>query len=261
LAGQFEVIPDSTRVFVFGNHLIKTVLFINSFIAMTLLRRLLAALRRARYPGSIAYWEKRYAAGGSSGSGSSGRLAEYKAGWMNRFIRENNIQSIVELGCGDGQQLLLAEYPEYLGLDVAPSAVARCRELFAGDPAKHFEPYDPYRFDPATAQADLAISLEVIFHLTEENIYRLYLAHLFACARHWVVIFASDAVDTSEGPFPHFRQRRFTEDVPVGWILLERVPNPNRDISVSNFFVFTRAGHIFQATNNTTTASAPATKP
>lgn len=205
---------------------------------MTFLHRLLVSLRRTRYPGSIAYWEKRYASGGHSGTGSSGPLATYKAGRLNRFVADKGIRSVLELGCGDGQQLLLAEYPEYLGLDIAPSAVDRCRQLFAGDTSKQFGVYDPFRFEPAANQADLAISLEVIFHLTEDDIYRLYMAHLFACARQWVVVFASD--EAAESPFPHFRQRRFTDDVPAGWVLQERVVNPHRDISVSDFFVFVR---------------------
>ena len=32
-----------------------------------------------RFPGTRAYWEKRYRAGGSSGPGSYGRLAHFKA--------------------------------------------------------------------------------------------------------------------------------------------------------------------------------------
>ena len=208
---------------------------------LTLLQHLLNFLRRVRYPGSIAYWEKRYAAGGTSGTGSSGRLAAYKAAWLNRFVRENGIRSVLELGCGDGQQLLLAEYPEYLGLDVAPSAVARCRSLFAGDTSKQFALYNPVQFDPASRQADLTISLEVIFHLTEDDLYRLHLEHLFACARQWVVVFASDEREQTTGPFPHFRQRRFTDDIPAGWVLQERAPNPHRDISVSDFFVFEKS--------------------
>lgn len=208
---------------------------------LPVLHRLLAALRRARYPGSLVYWERRYAAGGHSGAGSAGRLAAYKAEWLNRFVERENIGSVVEFGCGDGQQLLLARYPAYTGLDVAPSAIDRCRGLFAEDTAKQFAVYDPRRFDPRTYPADLALSLEVIFHLTEDDLYQLYLQHLFACARRWVVIFSADEADTTGGRFPHFRPRHFTPDVPAGWTLREHVPNPHRDISISDFFVFEKS--------------------
>lgn len=203
---------------------------------------LLAALRRLRYPGSRRYWERRYALGGDSGAGSAGVLALYKASVLNAWVEKHGVYSVAELGCGDGRQLVLAKYPVYTGLDIAPSAVARCRELFAGDAHKQFATYDPEHFEPADFQADMAISLEVIFHLTEERLYRLYLQHLFALSRRWVVVFSSDEPDRTGGIFPHFRPRHFSADVPEGWVLRERIGNPHRDRSVSDFFVFERGG-------------------
>lgn len=203
-----------------------------------LYRRIVSAIRRLRYPGARLYWERRYAAGGDSGPGSAGRLAACKAETVNRFVREQGIGSVVEFGCGDGRQLRLAGYPAYTGLDISESAVERCRSLFASDPSKRFETYHPEDFDPLDFQADMALSMEVIFHLTEEDTYNLYMRHLFAAARHWVVIFSSDTADAMEGMFPHFRQRRFSDDVPPGWSLYGRLPNPHSDISVSEFFFF-----------------------
>jgi SAM-dependent methyltransferase len=207
---------------------------------MKLFQTCIATIRRLRYPGSQRYWERRYAQGGDSGAGSSGVLAEYKAGVLNAFVEKYGIQTVVELGCGDGQQLLLAKYPAYTGLDISPSAVARCRELFSGNAGKTFAVYAPERFEPVDFQADLAISLEVIFHLTEERVYQLYMQHLFALAQRWVVVFSSDEADRSGGICPHFRQRKFSDDVPEGWVLRERVGNPHRERSVSDFFVFER---------------------
>lgn len=201
-------------------------------------RYVLSAIRRLRYPGARRYWEKRYAGGGHSGSGSTGRLAIYKAETVNRFVREYKIRSVTEFGCGDGQQLLLAEYPAYTGLDISKSAVARCRALFVADRTKQFETYFPQTFNPNDFQSEMTLSMEVIFHLTEEDTYNLYMRHLFATATRWVVIFSSDEADTKGGIFPHFRQRRFSDDVPPGWSLRERLANPHGDISISEFFFF-----------------------
>lgn len=196
------------------------------------------AFRHLRYPGSKAYWERRYANGGDSGTGSSGVLAAYKAGVLNRFIAEQGITSILELGCGDGQQLQLAQYPKYVGLDIAPSAIARCQQIFSADPSKTFAVYTPNRFEPLDLQAELGLSMEVIFHLTKENEYRTYLRDLFGSAQKWVVVFSSDEPDSTEGVFPHFKPRRFTPDVPPDWVLRQHLPNPHRDISISDFFFF-----------------------
>lgn len=199
---------------------------------------MLRFIRRMRYPGSRRYWEKRYASGGHSGAGSSGLLAAYKAETVNRFVAENNIGSVVELGCGDGQQLSLAHYPDYTGLDIAPSAIARCQEIFKDDASKKFALYVPETFNPAACSADMALSMEVIFHLTEDGLYHRYLRHLFGSARRWVVIFSANADDTTQGIFPHFRPRRFLPDIPPGWALRAQYPNPHADISLSTFFFF-----------------------
>lgn len=82
------------------------------------------------FPGSLAYWENRYSAGGTSGSGSYDQLAVYKAQVINGFVDAHAVTGVLELGCGDGNQLKLARYPRYLGLDVSNSAIERCRTLF-----------------------------------------------------------------------------------------------------------------------------------
>lgn len=205
-------------------------------------QRFIAALRHARYPGSLAYWERRYAGGGHSGSGSSGRLARYKAEVVNQFILKQQIQSIVELGCGDGQQLQLGQYPEYTGFDISPSAVQRCRKVFRQHPSLRFEVYEPETFIPAGHRADMSLSLEVLFHITEDHLYKRYMEHLFALARRYVVVFAPNEADTTGGYFPHVKFREFTRDVPPGWVLRDRLVNPHRDLSFSDFFFFEKAG-------------------
>ncbi|MBL7781238.1 MAG: class I SAM-dependent methyltransferase [Saprospiraceae bacterium] len=201
-------------------------------------------IRHLFYPGSRRYWEQRYACGGDSGVGSGGELAAYKADILNTFVQQQQITSVVELGCGDGRQLQLAQYPRYIGLDIATSAVKRCKTMFSEDPGKAFEVYVPDQFVPDRFQAELAISLEVIFHLTEERLYRLYMQHLFQVSSRWVIIFSSDEAEKGRSMFPHFRQRHFSADVPEGWVLEQRIENPHRDRSVSDFFIFKKVGRV-----------------
>lgn len=84
------------------------------------------------------YWEERYSTGGNSGKGSYGALAEFKAATINRFVANHEVHSVIEFGSGDGNQLGLAEYPQYLGFDVSETAVRRCRDLFKADGSKSF---------------------------------------------------------------------------------------------------------------------------
>ena len=202
---------------------------------------LLIWLRRLRYPGARRYWERRYAAGGRSGAGSVGVVAQFKADFLNDFVVRHHIKTVAELGCGDGDQLALAQYPNYTGLDIAPTAISLCQKRFEDDPTKHFLVYDPYYFDTDAITAELVLSLEVIFHLTEEDLYRRYMQHLFSMESRWVIVFASNTADISGGIFPHFRTRIWLPDVPRGWLLREQVVCPYQEIIPSSFFVFEKS--------------------
>jgi hypothetical protein len=213
------------------------------------------AVRDGRFPGSAQYWEQRYARGGDSGAGSRGVLAESKAIVLNGLVAEHRIESVIEFGCGDGEQLVLAEYPRYLGLDVSPTTLRRTIARFADDRTKSFALYDPECFADQARRitADLALSLDVIYHLVEDHVYELHLRHVFGAARRQVVLFTSDADDPSTaGTFaPHVRHRPVVRDVAERfpeWRLRERIENPHayRKVGASgsfaDFFVYERAG-------------------
>ena len=190
---------------------------------------------------SGSYWEARYAAGATSGTGSYDVLAQFKADVLNRFVRQQAVTSVIELGCGDGNQLSLADYPSYVGFDVAPSAVQRCRKAFRKDRTKAFHVYDPISF-PRQTQADLALSLDVIFHLVEDEVFTQHMSDLFSVGRRFVGIYSSNDEEPDIGQ--HVRNRRFTDWVDLhrpGWRLQSQVPNPHSgtvDGAISQFWFY-----------------------
>lgn len=176
-------------------------------------------------------------------------MADFKAEWLNQFVRENGARSVVELGCGDGNQLSLAQYPEYVGLDVSREAISRCRERFKGDDDKRFFCSSDLTLERERELAsDLALSLDVIYHLVEDDVFESYVAQLFRLGRRWVIIYSSDFDGGRSAP--HVRHRRFTEHVAEtqpGWRLVERIPNPHpfdpndpERTSHADFFVYER---------------------
>lgn len=209
-------------------------------------------LRMASFPGTQKYWEARYASGKTSGIGSYGRLAEFKAEVINSFVRENNVQSVIEFGCGDGNQLSLTAYPTYVGLDVSESAIKLCNERFKDEETKRFSLYEPDRFldrDPEL-QADLALSLDVLFHLVEEKIFELHMRHLFSAAERFVIIYSSDTDVNDPSQVRYVYHRKFSKWVKVHlpeWSLLRRIPNKYplrndpRTESFCDFFIYERA--------------------
>src|SRR5215813_3950412 len=126
---------------------------------------LVSRMRSLAFPGSASFWESVYRQGGTSGPGSYGRLAEFKAEILNEFVQSGNVRKVIEFGCGDGAQLSLAKYPEYVGVDVSPGAVQRCSSLFANDRSKRF--FLAGTLPKDLGAFDLALSVDVIYHLVE----------------------------------------------------------------------------------------------
>jgi SAM-dependent methyltransferase len=171
---------------------------------------------------SSDYWEKRYVDGGNSGAGSYGRLAEFKAEILNNFVNENNIETVIEFGCGDGNQLLFLKYPKYTGYDVSKTAVALCRNKFRGDNSKQFYLLDEYHNE----KAELSLSLDVIFHLIEDKVFDNYMSLLFICSERYVIIYSSNKVEYS--PAKHVKHRKFTDWIEQNkreWQLIKKIPN------------------------------------
>ena len=195
-----------------------------------------------RFRDSRSYWHSRYVAGGTSGVGSYALQAQYKADYVNRFVRENAVESVIEFGCGDGNQLGLADYPRYLGIDIAGPAITRCIESFRQDPTKSFMAYDARAFaDRARfAHADLALSLDVIYHLVEDDVYEAYMQALFNAADRFVVIYARDR-DESPPLKRHVRWRAFTPWVEKNLTNWKRTSiEPAQIAEYQDFHVFAR---------------------
>ena len=206
-------------------------------------RRLSLLRQRATFTGSADYWEFNYSHGGNSGSGSYGELARGKANFLNAFVREHSIASVVEFGCGDGNQLSLADYPRYAGLDVSSSAIAMCEERFVEDLAKSFFRYDAACFADRGGwfSADLALSLDVVYHLIEDNVFGTYIRHLFAAGERFVVLYSTNVV--LSGTAPHVRHRCFSRWVDAEcpqWRLMGVTPGPGAGSARADFFVYER---------------------
>lgn len=181
--------------------------------------------KQGPFPGTAAYWESRYSAGGDSGAGSYTIFGQFKAEVISEFVAKHDVQSVIEFGCGDGEQLSRMKYVTYSGYDVSSSAISRCRELFKSDSSKSFRLMNEYNGE----QADLALSLDVIYHLVEEDLFEGYVRALFEASTRYVIIYSSDSDDNRDYEGTHVRHRKFTkwiQDNLPNWKLMVHLPNP-----------------------------------
>ena len=177
---------------------------------------------------------------GNSGDGSYNHLAEFKAKILNDFVKEYSIRSIIEFGCGDGNQLSLAKYPKYLGFDVSKTAVHICKNKFRGDKTKEFKLLTHFSGE----KAELILSLDVIYHLVEDNIFLSYMQTLFGASTKYVIIYSSNK--TSSKQARHVKHRKFTDWIDLNkkdWGLMKYIPNKypltdSKNDSISSFCDF-----------------------
>lgn len=209
------------------------------------LHSLLFKVRSKRFESSSKYWDERYLKGGNSGAGSYNKLAEFKADVINDFIVKNGIESVIEWGCGDGNQLSLFQCPTYIGIDVSKTAIEKCKERYKNDTEKIF--YEKQAYHQART-FDLSLSLDVIYHLVEDDVFSDYMDNLFHSSKKYVCIYASNTEEQISTYVPHVRHRRFTDYIQnhfPDWMLYVHIPNAYpydpgdpSNTSFSEFYIF-----------------------
>ncbi|PWL37268.1 hypothetical protein DKG77_16695 [Flagellimonas aquimarina] len=192
---------------------------------------------------SKQYWEDRYKVGGNSGAGSYNRLAKFKAEIINSFVTEKNIETVVEFGCGDGNQLKFFRLKSYTAYDVSNTIIEKCRETFKNDTSTSFFHVSEYQGQTF----DLSLSLDVIYHLIEDETFFQYMNNLFNASSNYVIVYSSNTTENEETAV-HVKHRKFTDWVEQNkpdFKLIKHVPNKfpfdkrnPKTTSFADFYIF-----------------------
>jgi protein O-GlcNAc transferase len=192
---------------------------------------------------SKQYWEDRYKVGGNSGAGSYNRLAKFKAEIINSFVTEKNIETVVEFGCGDGNQLKFFRLKSYTAYDVSNTIIEKCRETFKNDTSTSFFHVSEYQGQTF----DLSLSLDVIYHLIEDETFFQYMNNLFHASSNYVIVYSSNTTENEEAAV-HVKHRKFTDWVEQNkpnFKLIKHVPNKfpfdkrnPKTTSFADFYIF-----------------------
>lgn len=104
--------------------------------------------------------------GGSGGGSSPENTVEYRA-LLQKFLRDYNIKSVVDFGCGDWSFSRLIDWTgiDYNGLDIVHSVIDSNRVKYT-KPNIHFYVWDDY----TSIGADLLILKDVLQHWSNDQI-------------------------------------------------------------------------------------------
>jgi SAM-dependent methyltransferase len=115
-------------------------------------------------------WQSKVA-GTSSGPGSCIECSHAYIDYLNKFIREKNIKSILDLGCGDFNLMKHIDFTNitYLGIDIVDSIINQNRQLY---PNLYFLCDDITLYNNML-DVDLYIIKDVLQHLSFNNIHKI----------------------------------------------------------------------------------------
>lgn len=130
------------------------------------------------------YWQDRYITGGNSWKWSYNENAIFKADFINKFIKDNNIETVVEFWCGDWNNLALYNIDNYIGLDISKEAIRMCNEKFK-DTNKKFEVTKNKKY-----KADLTLSLDVTFHILDRQEWEDYINRVIDSADKFTIFYS-----------------------------------------------------------------------
>jgi SAM-dependent methyltransferase len=110
-----------------------------------------------------SYWGK------GSGGGSSPEVTQPYKIFLEDFIRQNDIESIVDLGCGDWQfsQFLDFGSATYIGIDASKSVIANNQQSFSRPGVSFANLPKDYNELPS---ADLLVCKDVLMHLSTKEV-------------------------------------------------------------------------------------------
>ena len=191
---------------------------------------------KSNFKTSHKYWVDRYSHGGCAGIGSYGIIASWKAYIVNRFLEKRKISHVIDWGCGDGYQASLFNIPDYIGYEISTFALMHCLETAKNMVCLMASDYDGKK-------AELTMSLDVIYHLVEKDVYEAYMERLFDSSTRYVIIYSTN--EEAKGSNDHVKHRKFSTWVnknKKNWQLIETMHNPlpetKKTGKLANFYFY-----------------------
>ena len=191
---------------------------------------------------NASYWDNRYKTGVGAGSGSRGPLYEFKLRTVQDIVDKYSVKSVVDVGCGDGGQMMGLKVESYMGLDISPVAIESAQSF-----ASESRLYQVISAE-STAEgktSDMAISLDVIQHL-EDDQFAVHMDLLFRLAKKYVLIYAPNHDGAGIKLADHMRFRFFHKYIAENFksakhdmvVLNEYPANPQNPSSITSFSDF-----------------------
>jgi Methyltransferase domain len=133
------------------------------------------------------YWNGRYAANGTSGSGSVGLSRAWKWGVIARHCPDWKASSVIDVGCGDLSFWEGRDLPaSYLGIDMSEVIVQR-NQAKHGSANVRFTNCRAEERQPASAS--MVFCFDMLFHVLDEQQYAAILENLCSYSQDYLFVY------------------------------------------------------------------------
>jgi SAM-dependent methyltransferase len=105
--------------------------------------------------------------GPGSGRGSDPLYTREFRQVLDRFMKEHDVKSVLDFGCGDAQFSKQVDWAgrDYLGVDIVPGAIERALKDCDGKEGMTFQIIDPVGWEPP--RVDLTLCKDVLVHVPD----------------------------------------------------------------------------------------------
>lgn len=190
-----------------------------------------------QFVSSAQYWEDRYANGENSFAHAdmsmNGPSILFKSTVVKSVARMLDLRSCIDFGCGDMHTAMLFGFEDYVGVDVSPTLIQRLREL--NPRGKFFLLGEQIPCEP---KPDCCLSLDVAYHIVEQDAFQDHFDALFRHASKAVILYTTDT-QVNNHSSQHIRHR-LVPFAPAGWTMKCRIPSRPMIPSNADFFIYTR---------------------
>ena len=121
---------------------------------------------------------------------------------------------------------------------IVKKAAAIVNQKYKDITNKNFITYDEYYKN--SNKYDLSLSLDVIYHLVEDEIYEKYMKDLFSSTNKFVIIYSTNWNDDKYNG-SHVYHRKFTEYIDINFLnakLIHHEPNKYPSLSTAEFYIY-----------------------
>jgi len=172
-----------------------------------IIKRRLGALRKGSSFTGASFWDKRYKKEPNLGSGKGSRsyLAEKKLEIIQECINNDQIENILDQGCGDLYWIKNLNVSNYTGLDFSQVVIEKNREL---KPEWNFKVFD-FSEEKLVEETDLVLCLDVLLHQSSFEKYNVVLDNALGAFKKTLLVSGWRYEPSKHGPTVYFYETIF----------------------------------------------------